>query len=65
MKIGQLRCVLAEACEQAGSQYQWATRSKLSPAYVSDVLRGKRDPGEGLLKALGLRKVVSYEKINP
>ena len=47
-------------CEQEGSQYQWATKHKLSPAYVSDVLRCKRMPGPGILKAMGVQKITMY-----
>ena len=58
--VADVRCRLAQACEDESSQYQWATKHKLSPAYVSDVLRGKRDPGDGILKALKLKKIIRY-----
>ena len=34
----------------------------VSPAYLSDILRGKRDPGPQVLGALGLERVVTYER---
>jgi hypothetical protein len=34
----------------------------VSAAYVSDVLLGRREPGPSILKPLGLRVVVRYEK---
>lgn len=34
----------------------------VSPAYLSDILRGKRDPGPQVLGALGLERVVAYQK---
>jgi len=52
--------MLKQACEEAGSQYQWATKHKLSPSYVSDVLAGCRDLGPSILKSLGLKKLVKY-----
>lgn len=53
--------MLFDRCLREGSQKLWAERHKISPAYVSDVLRGKRDPGESILKALQLKKVVTYD----
>lgn len=49
-------------CGVVGGQSRWANLHNLSPAYVSDVLNGRRDAGEGLLTALGLCRVVLYER---
>lgn len=57
--------VLAEldaACARAGGRAAWARAHELSPAYVSDVLRGRREPGPGILRALRLKRVVSYRR---
>jgi len=35
----------------------------LSQAYVSDILRGRREPGKRFLQAVKARRVVSYEVI--
>ena len=43
----------------------WAARHSISPAYVSDVLRKKRNPGPSILKALNLVKVVAYMDEKP
>jgi len=32
----------------------------VSPQYVCDVLNARRDPGDAILAALGLRKIVRY-----
>lgn len=56
----RVRMILKEACEKAGSQHQWALKNKLSPAYVSEVIRGTRAPGDSILKVLNLKKVVMY-----
>ena len=61
----QLNKRLRLACEELGSQYQWATKFKLSPAYVSDVVRGRRQPGQAILKALGLERVITYREVAP
>ncbi len=51
---------LAKACRDAGGQAAWAASNGVSAAYVSDVLHARRDPGDSILRALGLRKVVRY-----
>lgn len=56
----QLLEILQSACDKAGSQWKWAMQHTLSPAYVSDVLNGRRAPGESILKALGYEKEVNY-----
>lgn len=63
MTAAEVRDLLREACIDAGSQRAWATEHGVSPVYVSDVLSGRREPGEKILDALGLRKIVSYEPI--
>lgn len=51
---------LQAACAAAGSQQAFALQHGISPAYVSDVLHARRDPGDSILRALGLRRVVKY-----
>jgi hypothetical protein len=57
----QLREVLSEQCAAAGGQKAWAKLHGVSPQYVCDVLQGRRDAGEAICTALGLRRVVHYE----
>ncbi len=45
---------LRRSCTRAGSQQSWAKAHGVSPAYVSDVLTGRRDPGGKILAPLGL-----------
>ena len=47
------------------SQREFAGRIGISPQYLNDVLQGNREPGEGLLRPMGVKKVVSYEKEGP
>ena len=54
---------LRAACKAAGGQGAWAERHGMSAAYISDVLNGRRDPGESILRALGLRRVVNYVEV--
>ena len=56
---------LYAACKAAGSQKAWADTNGLSPQYVCDVLQGRREPGDSILSALGLKKVVTYHAATP
>lgn len=51
---------LRAACDAAGSQTAWAKANGVSGAYVCDVLMARREPGQSILQALGLRKIVRY-----
>jgi hypothetical protein len=53
---------LREACQQAGSQRMWADKHNISGAYVNDVLRGRRGPGDSILAALGLTRRWHYDE---
>lgn len=55
--------MLRRACRDAGGQSAWAEVHGISPAYVSDVLNARREPGDKILTALGLRKVVRYAAV--
>ena len=52
--------MLRERCKAAGGQRAWAQAVGISEQYVSDVLNARREPGESILRALGLAKVVRY-----
>lgn len=53
---------LRSAVAQAGSQQAFAERERISTQYVSDVLHGRREPGQKLLDTLGLDRVVRYRE---
>jgi hypothetical protein len=53
---------LQKRIESAGSQYRVADSLEVSNSHLTDVLQGRRDPGPKLLRALGLTKVVTYQK---
>lgn len=46
----------------AGSQKAFAARHGISPAYINDVLQGRREPGEKILAAIGFERVVTYRR---
>ena len=63
MTTDEVRELLLSACEEAGTQQAWAKAHRISPQYVTDVLKERREPGGKMLAALGLRRVVAYERI--
>lgn len=46
---------------EEGSQKAYAGKLGISQAYLTDVLKKRRTPGEKFLKAAGYKKIVSYE----
>lgn len=58
LTVRQVQTMLAAACSEAGSQKAWAKRHGISNSYVNNVLRGWRGPGDDILGALGLQRVV-------
>lgn len=54
--------VLERRKEKAGSWRALARELGVSAAYMSDVVRGNREPGDSILRPLGLRKVVKIER---
>lgn len=51
---------LVAACKKAGSQKKWCELNGISPAYLSDVLNARREPGPSICSPLGLVRVVRY-----
>lgn len=60
MDAASVHARLREQVEAAGSARAYAARAGMSPAYVLDCLRKRRQPGPRLLAALGIEKRVSY-----
>lgn len=54
--------LLIKEVKNAGSQRALAEKLGVSPAYLGDVLHGRREPGRSILEPLGFRRVVLYEK---
>lgn len=61
MKESTVRAMIQRACENFGSQKAFAKHLGVSPAWISDVLRGNRRPGKTILDYLGLERVTTYE----
>lgn len=60
MTPAQVRRLLDEMADKAGNQKRLAAQLDVSESYLSDVMTGRREPGEKLLEALGLERVVTY-----
>lgn len=56
----RLRQKLRDAIQEAGSQKKWAKANGVSPQYVCDCLKGRREIGEGIAKPLGYVPVTMY-----
>jgi hypothetical protein len=63
MTRDEFTAYLKEQVKVYGSQLALARHCGVIPAYMSDILNGRREPGESVLRALGFRKVVRYERI--
>lgn len=55
--------LLQDMEKEAGTRQALALKLGVSPAYLGDVMRDKKEPAHRLLKALGLRRVVTFEKV--
>ena len=60
MNEKQFRAFLVKKIEKAGSQKKWTTKHNISLPYVNDVIHGRRLPGEKILQALMLQRMVCY-----
>jgi hypothetical protein len=61
----QFRTHLRAYVGGCGDQQQAAHRLGISPAYLNDVLHGRREPGPKLLGSLGMRRVTMYTLAPP
>lgn len=65
MDVHKVRGLLALAIAKAGGNKAFGDANDISASYVSDVLRGNREPSHKILAALGLEKIVSYRRKAP
>lgn len=62
MSAVAFHAILARTVAKYGTQAAAADALGVSPAYLSDLMQGKREPGPKVLHALGLEKVTTYRK---
>jgi hypothetical protein len=58
----QVRSVLRATCKREGSQRKWAAKVGVSEAFLSDVLRGKRNVTSRFLRELGYEQVRMFRR---
>jgi hypothetical protein len=63
MEQDEVVSALRAACENAGGQKAWASANGVSYQFVGDVLHGRRQPSDAVLRPLGLVRTVSYEPV--
>jgi hypothetical protein len=64
MTLYEFQLYLKEQACQCGSQKTLARHLDVNEAYLSDVIRGRRDPSERLLTACGFRRVIRYQRLS-
>lgn len=52
--------ILRVRCREAGSQKAWANQHHVSPAYVNDVLQGRREISDNFAALLGFERRVAF-----
>ena len=62
MTADQVRAALERQVERYGSQKALAAVIGVTPAFVCDIINGRREPSGKPVAFLGLRRVVSYQK---
>jgi len=62
MTLDSFRKYLAQQAKDAGSQRNLAKKLKVSPMFICDVLKERRDPGEKLLSAMGFERTVIIKR---
>lgn len=60
LKMIDVYGLIRQACRDAGGQHKWAEQVGVTPAFVSALLHGRRNPSKRILDALGVRKVVTF-----
>jgi len=59
----EVRERLRDAIAELGGQRAFAEKYKFSTAYVSDVVRGRRELSERILRAIAIERVISYREV--
>jgi hypothetical protein len=65
MTADDVRALLKQKVQGAGSLKAASLDLGIGDAYLSNVLGGRFPPGLKILKKLGLRRVMTYEPIEP
>lgn len=60
----RMRKMLDTAIQVSGSQKAFAKEASISEQYLSDVLNGRRDIGDKLLKWFSMERVVYFRRVD-
>ena len=63
MTLEEFLQYVRQLAREQGSQQALAAKCGINASWLSEILKGRRDPGKKLLDALGFRRVVTYERI--
>jgi predicted transcriptional regulator len=63
MTRSEVYTLIRTAITNAGSQKAFAQQAGVSPQYICDIVNGRLDPADKILKAVGVRKKIVYEEI--
>jgi len=63
MTVDEVRDLLRREADKAPSRDAFARSHGFSPQYLSDVLSGRRDPGNAILRALKLERDAVYRRL--
>lgn len=61
ISAGAIILILKRRVNNVGSQKKIAKELGISAQYLGDILQARREPGEKVLKALRLKRVVLYQ----
>ena len=64
MTPDEVRTELCNCVREEGSQAALAQKWGISETHLSDILWGRRPIGNVVMRELGLRKVLSYERVD-
>ena len=62
MNANEIRDLLRQMCDAAGSIAAWAAQSGVSKSYVGEILAGRKRAGKSVLEAMGIVSAVAYKK---
>ena len=63
MNADDVRRALQRAIDQEGTAAAWCKKHEIARGYVSDVLSVRQEPGDAILKALGIERIITYRRI--
>jgi transcriptional regulator with XRE-family HTH domain len=58
----ELLDLIRRLADEAGGQSHLAEKLGVSRMYITDVLKGRREPAEKILSAMGYEREVTYRK---